>query len=409
MVRYQTRNLAPARAWGFESPLLRQIKCNKLLDLSAFKDFHIITPMDAPVRQSSNFLTKHDEFIFLGIPIVILILAVSLRLCGILIDSNSRNYIKFFVLIVGLQKAHNAFSFPLIFLPEFKKWRKDQFEVNKKNYTFQWKVIAFTVTAFWIFYFLSRSKTMWQYELLHSINTDKLLWVCFWLITFWHTFSQYFGLSVLLNQESDDINGPASQPLKTALARERILYKILIPLGTVGATYFLLFDFTPREYALFLIGSLPLVFAIFWTSSFHSKKQRKKKFLFNMRLLLITFSPLSVILKAGMNVTHNFEYFFVCKNIVKKSKKENPSLFLTASALWILLIIILSFSNREALLILHSLAGFFRHHATLRRSLLVGSITVTTVHYFLDGYFFHFSDPITRKHIRPLLAASSSV
>ncbi len=316
-------------------------------------------------------------------------------------SAHQRDLIAIFTLFFLFQKGHNAVTFILLSLPEYRDW------LAVANYRNLNKIIFCGLAVFicfFCYFFIKHIPLLKDIAFLRSKQFGHIFWLTFWTINFWHTFRQYYGLSMLYNSISYENGASMDQEKDLKIAKlEKNAYIGLSTLSTIGCAYFLVFGFSRPFRLTFIFTTLVSILLIIVICSGYSEKLRNSKLVFNIRLFLIPLMPISFLAGIGMNVNHNFEYMLTFKKIVSNSKVK-ASLFSIAFGFSIFFLHLgFATSDLHVSRVYKTVNIFFKNHDILHASLLTFSVTITTFHYFLDGFIFKFSDPVTRRDLLPLL------
>lgn len=296
-----------------------------------------------------------------------------------------------FASYVGLNLVHNAFSLSLLYTPEVRAWIREQSLHRGRNILVGWVAAAFLL----LLYFQFRA---WYGPDSHWIV--KHLFALEWAMIVGHGLFQFFGLSVLYNRKSlavENFPEPAKARFLAIEGWERKLHKSFCVISSLVFGYAFVFQSLPY-FSLWVGLILLLVLALNALAWLYPGAGRSNKRWFQLRLFLMPLALFSSWGFVGLAVTHGIEYTLLYSQMAAKSAVPKRA------RLWALT---LGFSLVVAVLALPrpGLGGSYVGAAWAGTAAVLAGISfaITFFHYFIDSQIFHFSDPITRKHIAPLL------
>lgn len=344
-----------------------------------------------------------DEVINLVVPIVFLLITVASLVVfpGDGFNNSQIAWVSFAAAFIGLNTIHNAFTLTIFYLPEVRQWAGEQSLAKGRNIFYLWGVVAlfFLVLFQGEFYAMdwgnSRGFDSWWMRGLRFFQFS---------FTGVHAYSHYYGLSILYNQTSRS-RGFFSAEEQTKFSRvervERWLYRLFIFSGAFAvAAKVVLIDLPGEMY--FVVFLLVQALALSGLSFFYPGASQSNKIIYQLRTFLVPLALLSPIALYGFIFTHGVEYWFIYKRMVANSKVENRQRIAWITLGASVLVGILALPRPDG-----GLPIFYELVTNLPVywiKIIVGvSTAITYMHCYVDGCLFHFSDPVTRKNISPLL------
>lgn len=351
-----------------------------------------------------SIFPRADESLNLLIPLVFLSLALFSLALSAELSRDQYIWIFFAAGFIGLNIIHNVFTITLFYLPELRIWTQEQSRARERNVVLGWALVLFLIAAFVQaqFYFMNWDDPAadfrkWEFSAIRGAQ---------WAFTMWHALSQYYGLSILYNQRGlPEQPPPAIDAFRSAEALERRLFRAFVALGALGLGLRVGFFWLPQWVfwgAALLLFSLAL--AIHWVVRRYPGIGVSNKPYYLLRIFLVPLAMISPIALLALAFVHGTEYWFVYKKMVARSQvsaEGRKKLFwITAGAS--LLVGAIALPRPEGGL--PYATQVFSMMPQLWIQVLVGiSTTLTLFHCYMDGVLFHFSDPVTRKNISPLL------
>jgi hypothetical protein len=363
------------------------------------------------MKSRVQLFTDSDEILFLAVPIFFVLGAALLWLLGWTdLTSSSEKVIDAIIMTVGMQEAHKVFTFALLALPESRQWLTAQRQLQHKNLLLRWAITgALLFVVFWFLYGYADQLRSASGGGLHGISAWKFFWLAFYYVNFGHTLGQTYGLSMLYNRaylDSLPTGERAAARVLMWMNIERRVYKPFLWSMAIYAAYWQVFSYDQWSSYAIAPGVLAIA-AVMLPTFFLPAPLRRAKLWFNVRLLLylVLFFPGVLLLGFGLNVVHNLEYWNVLKSSAGNSRLANKRWYWAMSALGFALFVLLALPRNSGFFVAAN--AWFVAHMALRDGLIAATLAMTALHYLMDGDIFHFSDPMTRKFILPLLSSGA--
>ncbi|GEM_PF-4771095 len=328
--------------------------------------------------------------------------AASFSLTELVWWSPSHRQVGWFIAFILLGNiAHNFFSFwALVRVPELRKWAAE-YRWGRLGI---WQVLV-------LFFGLSLLMSMAlppQFSFLRPQAADLslpviLIVAIFVTLNAHHNMSQLKGIGFVLSFRDGQQRGmdASREPAIESLHRREIwMYRILTVEASVFLTLYIAKIWTPgRDY--FVIRTIILIAIYAWVTQAILKLPASLKawrLLYSVRLvprLIVGFHPLATLL---MSSFHSLDAALVYYRMAKQSqsgktlKREFIFVYLTFSAL------------AAALVYSEPLVT----ETGVRQLLHAGFIAALLSHYFFEGIQFRMRNPITRRHVAPLLHPPTS-
>lgn len=353
---------------------------------------------------SVRIFARPWEALNLALPVVILAIGLIAGSQGYFrVPADFSFSISFFMAFISLGTLHTAFTVVMFYLPEVRSWSRDQFQAKGRRV-----ILATSIAlALFLLYFSSSGYLlgpMGPESIRDSgwhLFLTRLLMGIHAGVLHYHAITQSFGLSILYNHrllEQGDLSAEEKQSVARLERWERRAFRVLIPLTTVLLAWVFV---APEQLHLALCASVTFTLAafLFGLSLLYPRALRSNKWIFQLRLFLIPLTFYSYWGLFGVNCVHGFEYGMVFLQMRKNSGHPDRAFVWRLTALALFVFGIFAYARPE--FTVHGAYSYLPAGVVLL--LASASFATTFAHIYFDSKMFHFSDPITRKHISPLL------
>jgi hypothetical protein len=236
----------------------------------------------------------------------------------------------------------------------------------------------------------------------------------FLIATQHHSIKQHLGISLIYNAKLKQKVELDETELKNTARSERFERKLywLILVSQLG--WFVMFSPESLSKAIFHLThgwSVPIYRVLYYTHPFLALpiaaflladlfvfRMPIRKVIFNLRLLLFPLASAFTGL-AMVRMTHAVEYFFVFRQMASVRAKKN---------IYIMTALLVGYITFEKIMIeTHLNSHHFQRWSILFAVLYASAIAHSMVHYHMDRVMFRMRDPLSRKHIGPLIWPAS--
>jgi hypothetical protein len=354
-------------------------------------------------RERIRIFQGRDELFCLVLPLIFFVPALFVQASGPPFTGYF-TWLNMAAAYLGMNLIHTAFTFPLLSFPELKEWSVEQLTTNRRNIALRLGialsvlVIYFQVESYLSYRALLGSAAEWGASFFSVI-----VFVHF-LIAEKHSMGHSFGLSGLYNRRLCDRFAESSRERKNILSLERLEQRLfgafllivvivlgmsLVGINFPGRVYF----FSLILFMAFLLNALPFFYPGY--------RESNKKF-FQLRLFLYPLALYFPLCFVVIAVKHGTESLCVYRKILSNSKLEDRARKLRFTYLASVVVAVLGLFSFKT-----GVPGFAMTGIVGSPSLFIFlgglSSAITFFHYYVDGLLYHFSDPVTRKHISPLV------
>ena len=308
--------------------------------------------------------------------------------------------------IFFLNHLHIFFTISmLVFFPEVRSWIK---EISTEKPTNAWTIWIFVGIFFWAV----EQRLIGYLGQNHLQLAAKI--VGFLLLSYGihHVVSQTLGISLMYNRNHQVKETKTEQThlykLNFFEKWERRLFFISLTFIIVGEGLREFSSWIPEiiDYRYLIAFSVvPFVVNLYMVKNLFAETQ-SNKFYFLLRTLLFPMSAFSKIALAGYLSCHGIEYLFMFIKMISNSqisidRQRLFQFYFSASGVFLVGLIVAIFRFDLLSKIAFSVTPTVLH--PFLWAAVSFSIVLSQMHYFWDREIFRMRNPITRKHIGPLL------
>lgn len=369
------------------------------------------TAVVTDARERQKLFSGSMETWILILPLLALPAFLLEQITGVHWNALDWNMSSFVVSSIGLSSLHNYFTIAMLFgLPEFQGWSQDQ--LTAKPILFRLRTYGVVISIFLL--------TFIVYDFWRPLEAlAGFIGIGFTLMSAHHSIAQSLGLSQAYTAQmvrDQGLNEEERERLHLYQAVEIKLKKIIVPLQFIWAATIFVPQFIGAQfpvvnalesYRSVALAAFVLMIAAFLINCFLISSLRPtNKLVFSLRLILYACAvgSSSLALVFFLRLIHAIEYWGVFQSITERSAAPTKT---KSNLMWVTITLSLV---GLFLLLFRRTDGFFYYFAGAPSEthwivplLAATSLSMTHIHFFLDGLIFRMRDPISRKWIAPLL------